>query len=287
MTLDSLDHVAPRVATPLFPPARLAGPPRWVMLALGAVYIIALALLLFAPGGTFLERLRALDGGICAQAPSHSFFPAGQQLPLCARNTGIYLGFAGTLAVIMTSGRLRASQLPPLPILAVLGGAVALLALDGFNSFFLDLRLPHLYQPHNLLRLATGLGTGTAMAALVVPVTNGLLWRTDDPRRSFGSWRELAVMPPVLLLAFLGVASTTGPLGAPLLYPIAIVSTCGLILALSSVNVVFALGVTNRIGRFTTWRQFFPLFTLAVGCAVVELMILFLLKSLALSALAA
>jgi uncharacterized membrane protein len=280
-----IDHVDPPSAAAAAQPApaRAAWPPRWLMLALGCGYLVALAVLLFAPGGTFLERLRALDGGICAQLPGHSFYPAGQQLPLCARNTGIYLGFSSTIGMLFFSGRLRASRLPPWPILAVLGGAVALLGIDGFNSFFLDLGLPHLYQPHNLLRLATGLGTGTAMAAMVVPVTNGLLWREDDPRPSFGSWNELVVMVPILLLVFLGVASTVGVL----LYPIAIISTGGLILALSSVNVVFALGITNRLGRFTSWRQFFPLFTLAVACAVVELMALFMLKSFALSALAA
>src|SRR5579871_5840400 len=79
---------------------------------LGGLYVVALAILLFAPGGTFLDRLRALDGGICAQLPGHSFYPAGQQLPLCARNTGIYLGFASTLIVLYKSGRIRASQLP-------------------------------------------------------------------------------------------------------------------------------------------------------------------------------
>jgi len=279
----SVDQVTPAVAPPPPTPVRPSSPATWIMLALGSAYIVALGVLLFAPGGTFLERLRALDGGICAQLPGHSFYPAGQQLPLCARNTGIYLGFASTMIVFAATGRLRASRLPPLPILAVLGGAVALMGVDGFNSFFLDLGLPHLYQPHNLLRLATGLGTGTAMAALVVPVTNSLLWRADDPQHSFGSWRELAVMPPLLLLAFLGVASQS----APLLYPIAIASSVGLILALTSINVVFALGVSNRVGRFSTWQQIFPLFTLAVACAVLELMALFLLKSLALSALAA
>lgn len=262
-----------------------------VLYLLGAAYVVGLAILLFAPGGTFLDRLRALDGGICSQLPGHSFFPAGQQLPLCARNSGIYLGFACTFFVLIKSGRIRASQLPPVAILLTLGGCVAILGIDGFNSFFLDLGLPHLYQPNNLLRLATGLGTGTAIAALVVPVTNGLLWRTDDPQRSFGSWRDLAVMPPLLFLIFLifvGLLSPIGGfLGVVLLYPIAIVSTLGLILALTSVNVVFALGITNRLGRFSTWRQTFPLFTLALACAVIELMVLFLLKSLALHALAA
>jgi len=279
----SVDQVTPAVPARPATAARRAVPPTWLLAALGAAYVVAVGVLLFAPGGTFIERLRALDGGICAQLPGHSFYPAGQQLPLCARNTGIYLGFSSMLLLLTFSGRLRASQLPPVPVMLALGGAVALMGVDGFNSFFLDLRLPHLYHPDNLLRLTTGLGTGVAMAALVVPVTNGLVWRDDDPQRSFGSFAQLGVALPILLLVFLGVASQWGIL----LYPIAILSTAGLILALSSVNIVFMLGVTNRIGRYAGWRQFFPLFTLAIALAIVELMALFLLKSYVLSVLGA
>lgn len=278
----SVERISPAVPARHARASQPAGPPTWLLAALGAVYLIALGVLLFAPGGTFIERLRALDGGICAQLPGHSFKPANVQLPLCARNTGIYLGFASTLLLLVFSRRLRASQLPPVPVMLMLGAAVAFMGVDGFNSFFLDLRLPHLYEPHNLLRLASGLGTGVAMAALVVPVTNGLVWRDDDPQRSFGSFAQLGVTLPLLLLLFLGVASQWGWL----LYPIAILSSAGLILALSSVNVVFMLGVTNRIGRYTSVRQFFPLFTLAVALAIVELMALFMLKSYALSVLA-
>jgi uncharacterized membrane protein len=218
--------------------------------------------------------------------PGHSFYPAGQQLPLCARNTGIYLGFSSTLALLAATGRMRGARLPPLALLLTFGAAVTLLGIDGFNSFFRDLGLPHLYQPNNLLRLMTGLGTGTAMAAFMIPVANGLIWRTDDEQASFDSFPQLAVMLPILLLLFLGVASTTEAWAGFLLYPIAVVSSAGLILALTSVNVVFMLGVTNRVGKFETWRQFFPLFTVAVGCAIIELMILFMLKTLALNALA-
>jgi uncharacterized membrane protein len=272
----------PRTQTP--PPAiRSGGPPLWLLIALGGAYLVAFGALLFAPGGTFLERLRALDGGICAQASGHSFFLANQQLPLCARNTGIYLGFASATLVLLVSRRLRADSLPSLPIMLLLGGAVAAMGVDGVNSLLLDLRLPHLYEPHNLLRLASGLGTGLAMAAFIIPVANGLVWREERAQPSFGRFGQLAVMAPVLLLAFLAVSSQSGLL----LYPIAILSSFGLALALTLINVVFMLGITNRIGRFETWRQFFPLLTLALALAVIELMALFALKTWALGLLAA
>ena len=277
-----------RAATPTSPtmPAtaptrRVIGPPQWVIVALVAAYVVAFAALLFAPGGTFIERLRALDGGICAQVPSHSFFPAATQLPLCSRNTGIYLGFALTFLTLLGAGRIRASRLPGYGAIAVLTAAVIALAVDGFNSLFLDLHLPHLYQPHNLLRLGTGLGTGTAMAALLIPAANSLIWRVDDKRSSFASLRVLAWMLPVLALGFLAVGSQT----PWLLYPVAILSSAGLVTALSLVNLTFLLGVSNVMGYFRNWRQFFPMFTVVVALAVIELMGMFFVKQAFLSAI--
>jgi uncharacterized membrane protein len=256
-------------------------PSSWLIVALATTYVVALAALVFLPGDTLLNRLRALDGGICAQNPLHSFFPAGQQLPLCSRNTGIYIGFASTFLTLAALGRLRAAQFPARWVLLVLGAAVLFMAEDGFNSLFLDLGLPHLYQPHNLLRLASGLGTGVAMCAVLLPVANTLIWRDEDDRASFGSLRELAVMLPVLILVFLAVGSQT----APLLYPVALLSSAGLVMALTLVNLVFVLGIGNKVGRFATWRQLVPAFALIVALAVVELTLLFHLKLAALSAL--
>lgn len=261
-------------------------PPAWLMIALAVGYLAALALLAFLPGATLIERLRALDGGICAQLPTHSFWPGGQQLPLCSRNTGIYSGFSATFLVLGLTGRLRSSSLPGRWVLVLLGAAVLFMAEDGLNSFILDLGLPHLYQPNNFLRLATGLGTGVAMCAIIVPVANALIWKYDDLRPTFKSLSELAIMVPALLLIFVSVSSTIYPEFGFLLYPIAIFSTFGLVMALTLVNVVFVLGVTNQVGRFSFWRQLFPFLTVSVILAVLELMALFSLKTAVLAALA-
>jgi uncharacterized membrane protein len=261
----------------------VAGPPGWLVAGLLAGYVLALVGLAVLPGATLIERLRALDGGICAQLPGHSFFPGGEQLPLCARNTGIYLGFATTFLYLAASRRLRVSRLPGLPVMLVLGLAVLLMAVDGFNSFFLDLGLPHLYQPMNPLRLITGLGAGTAMAAVIVPAASGLIWRTDEQRSSFDSLGELALILPLLTVDFFVVISV-----APIiLYPVAILSSVGLVLALTLINLIFALGLTRKIGQFDSWRQLFPVFTGVVVLAVAELMALFLLKSSLMHALMA
>lgn len=271
----------PFASTPADLLARAPGePPQWLIIGLAMAYIVALAALAFLPGATLIERLRALDGGICAQTPSHSFFVGGEQLPLCSRNTGIYLGFTSAFLVLLATGRLRSASFPGRWVMLVLGVAVLFMAEDGFNSLFLDLGLPHLYQPHRVLRLFTGLGAGTAMCAVIVPVANTLIWRDEDHRSSFHSLKELALMIPVLLLGFLAVASTAfTPQVDLLLYPIALLSSVGLVMALTLVNVVFFLSFSTRAGHFATWRQFFPFFTGAAVLAVIELMALFALKT--------
>ena len=278
----ALEQAQTGAGVPLKRRPRVWEPPQWALIALAAAYVVALAGLIFLPGATLIDRLRALDGGICAQLPTHSFYPAGEQLPLCARNTGIYMGFALGFLTLLGTGRARAARLPRLPVALALVGLVGLMAIDGFNSLFLDLGAPHLYQPQNLLRLVTGLGAGVAMVAFITPVTNGLLWRWEDTRPSFRSFGQLAVVAPLLLIAFLAVGSQT----AWLLYPIAAISTLGLLLAVSLVNLIFLVSFSPFIGRFERWRQVFPVFTLALALAAIELTTLFKLKLAVLHVLA-
>jgi uncharacterized membrane protein len=259
----------------------LPEPPSWLIAGLAAAYVLALAALAFLPGATLVQRLSILDGGVCNQLVEHSYFPAGQQLPLCARCTGMYMGFAAATLWMWGAGRLRAASFPGRGVVLILGLAVVVMGVDGFNSLFTDLHLPHLYQPQNTLRIATGLGTGVAMAAFIIPVANTLLWRSEDTRSSFATPRQLAALLPILLLMFVGVVSQA----AFLLYPVALLSSAGLVLAFSLVNLVFVLGIGNRVGRFTTWRQLFPVYTVVVILAVIELLALYVLKTTTMHAL--
>jgi uncharacterized membrane protein len=266
---------APIQTTYTVPKKREAGePPRWLLIALGSGFVAVLLALFFWPGATLIERLRALDGGICAQLPTHMFYPGGQMLPLCARNTGIYLGFSiGTIA-LFARGMGRTVQPPRGWVALVLIGFVAFLGVDGVNSLFLDLHLPHLYQPNNLLRLTTGLLTGTTMAAFLLPIANGVLWRNPDRRAAYASLRFLLPLLPVLLLAFALVAVQWGWL----LYPIAILSSAGVVLALTLINLTFVVAFTGLAERFRRYTQAAPIFAVALTLAVIELVLLFHLK---------
>ena len=253
----------------------------WLTILLVLFYLGLLATLVFLPGASLLERLRWLDSGICAQMPSHSFFPGGQQLPLCSRNTGIYLGFSVTLLTLFASGRGRAQKLPGWSIIVILLCGVLAMAIDGFNSLQLDLGLPHLYQPHNLLRLATGLATGLALATLSLPIINYLFWRESNEQRTVTSWRSLLLLLPGLVLAFFAVASQSWLV----LYPIALLSTAGVVTVVSGINLLILIAVSKREQAFERYRELLPFFSLALLLAIGEMLALAQLKLMLLHAL--
>jgi len=253
----------------------------WLIILIGLCYLVWFATLVFLPGASLLDRLRWLDSGICAQLPTHSFYPGGQQLPLCARNTGIYLGFMVTILTLYASGRGRVQRLPPWPIVVVLIGCIFAMVVDGFNSFLLDLGQSHLYQPHNLLRLATGLLTGFAIATLTLPAVNRLFWREYNEERSISSWPALLLLLPGLVLSFLAVASQS----LFILYPVAILSTAGLLTVVSNVNLLITLAIGKKDQTFERYRELMPFFSLALILALGELLVLAQLKFALLQAL--
>jgi uncharacterized membrane protein len=247
-------------------------PRKQFSLGMPLVFVVAsvLALLLFLPGPSVLARLQWLDSGICAQILSHSFYPGGMRLPLCARNTGIYLGFFVTLVTLYATGRGRAQQLPHWSIIALLACGVAALAVDGFNSLLLDLGHAHLYQPDNLLRLITGLATGLALALLFPPLLNRLFWCGYNGQRIIPSWRMFLLLLPALLACFFLVSSQA----AWTLYPLAYMSTAGVLTMLSSLNMIGIVAASKRDETFVSYRELLPLFAIALLLAVGEMLLL-------------
>ena len=163
--------------------------------------LIALVWLAATPPGV-LGKATAVGYAVCHRIAERSFHVHGEQLPLCARCTGIYLGVMIGIAFFAARGRVRANRFPALrwllPLLA-LGGTIAI---DGINSYLslFEFYTP-IYQPHNTLRLFTGLVAGAAMITVVLPVFNATVWRA--PRRSapITGWRDLVALLVALALA--------------------------------------------------------------------------------------
>ena len=193
-----------------------------------------------------LELLHWLGYGVCHQIPERTIHLAGQALPLCARCSGIYLGAAIGFTFMLATGRGKTGIMPPVPVLAVLMGFVGLFAVDGLNSYLTFFPgAPHLYEPQNWLRLATGTLHGLAISFIVLPVFSFTFWKESGTTPAIKGFRELAVL---LAVAAAAVALSSAGLD-PVLYLLAIVSSAGLLTMFTLLNGAIVLIVLRREGQ--------------------------------------
>jgi len=202
-----------------------------------------------------------LGYGLCHQLPERSLFSGGYQLPVCARDTGIYAGFAIALLVIVLLERGRRPSEIPRPWLVVVGALfLTTMGLDGISSY------AGWRSTTNDLRLMTGLLAGYSLTLAVVPMINGQMWRTLSRTRLLEGWRAgvwlLSLVPAFVLLRW--VLPLTG-----LLYPLLV--TIAIVLTFVVVNLVFTSLVPvfeRSASRLRdTWRQI----VIALVFVVVEL----------------
>jgi uncharacterized membrane protein len=223
---------------------------------------------------SFLDILSLFGAGVCGQIPSHSFIIGGRLLPLCARCTGTYLGALLGFLGLAALRRWRASGLPPNEVMASLISFLVLWGIDGLNSFLTLLpNAPHLYEPHNLLRLITGTLQGLALSIIVYPIFNFVLWEKTDPRKVIRNWRELGyLLIPAALLIWI-VQTRAGFL----LCPVAVLSILGVLAMLTLVNTMIVLIVTRRESKAESWRDALVPLLLGLLASFLELSVLGLL----------
>jgi uncharacterized membrane protein len=200
--------------------------------------VAALVVLLFLAAPWSLEhKAHAALHGLCAQRPSHSFVVGPHRLPFDARMTGIYGGFLGAAVYLGCRRRYLAAGLPTWPATAVLAVFVGAMAVDGFNSLFLDLGWWHPYEPDNRLRLATGLMTGVALAGAIFLLFGMALWkrpRLNQPvvPHAWEPFLMLAIQAPFALAVTSGASWLFVPLTLLLLVAaVAVVASLMLVVA--------------------------------------------------------
>lgn len=199
-----------------------------------------------------LGKMDAVGYAVCHRIPERSFIISGQQLPLCARCSGTFLGVLLTLNTLTVAGRSRASRMPPSRVLIVLMSFVGLWAFDGLNSYLtLYPGLPHLYEPQNWLRLTTGMLNGIAIGAVVFAILNFSLWRNPRPEPVLRGLHELAGL---LVLGGLLVGLVLTEIDA-LLYPLALASALGVVVMLTSTNTIIVLIASRRENTAYRWRD--------------------------------
>jgi uncharacterized membrane protein len=192
--------------------------------------------------------LRFFGHGFCHQIPERSFESGGLLFPVCARDTGIYLGFLCALLaafVIYVRSPRKPAELPPVPYLVVLALFVVPMAFDGVTSY-LGLR-----PTTNTIRYVTGFLAGTAAASLVAPLLFAL--------RRDAAPREKVFATPSRALSHLALSFLLGAaflLGFPLLGPVSpFVAVVALLVTLASLDLVL-LTLSTRLAprhRFAHW----------------------------------
>jgi uncharacterized membrane protein len=148
--------------------------------------------------------MRAVGYAICHQLPDRSLAYGGRALPVCARDTGIFLGFVATLIVLSLIYRRRSPRYPEWPKMVCLALFVAPTVLDALTAY------AGLRESSNALRLITGALAGTGIAALLFPFIAGAVAsalsfepEADEPVM-LSSWWSLAallVIPAAVSLA--------------------------------------------------------------------------------------
>ena len=183
--------------------------------------------------------------GLCHQLPERSFFGGGVQVPVCARDTGIYLGFLISLVLISVLHKGSRPREFPAPAgwvaVALMIGAMGV---DGVSSY------AGLRTTTNDLRLITGLLAGYAIAALLAPMLNDVFWRVGSRERVLDpAWRLLAWLAtiPVAFVAIRYAAPLLG-IGYPLLVAATIVAT---LTAVNLVMVCLAPSFERKANRIT------------------------------------
>lgn len=221
----------------------------WGPIFLGSFSALLLALL-FSPGMPLEWKMYAVVHGICAQ--QHNIFVGGLQFPLCARNSGIYLSFMLTFIYLYAIGRGRAGKLPPWPISLLLVAFVGIMAVDGFNSLFLDLGLPNWYPPDNFLRTLTGMGMGITVATALHLVLNNSLRQNVDPHQPvFAHWSEIL---GIIVIDLLALAAIYGNLGITF-WPLAFLAFFGILGVLFLVCLLVTSLLMGYEGKITSLRQ--------------------------------
>ncbi len=236
--------------------------------------LVLLLVVLSAAAGSVIGFLRALHSGVDYHPDStHHLFLGGHQSIICARNTGIYVGALLTWFWAWGSGRGRARRFPPFRVAAVLALLVGVMAADGLNSLVADMGYQPAYRPHNLLRLATGLGAGTAVAAYLLPVVSSVLWQGAPEEPMLPSLRALWALLGLQAVLWLTVALQV----ALFTLPLALLTTLASLILFGAINLLVIVVLRGWDNTFRTVRQVVRPGGAAVALALIEMAALALL----------
>lgn len=165
-----------------------------------------------------MEILERIGYAVCHQLPEKSIFIEGKQLPVCARDTGIYFGSLLSLFFILFSRRRRSNSIPVPYISFTFVFFMLLMGVDAVSSYV------GFRETTNSIRLLTGLLVGISLPLFMYPILIDNLFEKHDEEHILKSWYEL------LLLLFLVISSYLLILyfNVQLYYPVAFATVIGI-----------------------------------------------------------
>lgn len=134
---------------------------------------------------------------VCHQLPERTLGFGGRQLPVCARDTGLFLGLAVCFAILLIAYRTGSVAYPSVVKTALIACFIVPMLLDVF-TVSVGLR-----STGNEIRLVTGCFAGTGIAALVYPLVAKAFFREEKKAKMFRQWWSLillAVIPAGIFL---------------------------------------------------------------------------------------
>ncbi|MDR2105787.1 MAG: DUF2085 domain-containing protein [Coriobacteriales bacterium] len=209
------------------------------------------------------DFLRFFGHGFCHQIPARSLESGGLVFSVCARDTGIYLGFFFALIaafLVYAKGRSKPAELPPVPYIVVLVLFIVPMAFDGLSSY-LGLR-----PTTNTIRYVTGFLTGAAAGSIITPLLFGLR-RDANPQQKVFS-RPLEVAFHLALTFALGAAFFFGYPYLGALSPF--IGVAAFLTIVVCVNLIL-LSLNKRFTPRHTARHWLLILALALVCALVEI----------------
>ena len=117
----------------------------------------------------------------------------GLQMPMCARDTGTYLGFLVVIGLFLFRKRFDRAMLPDKAVLTASFVGVGFYMFDALSSY-LGFR-----STSNDLRLLAGLAFGSGTAFLLLSVAGIVLFKASEKSRTF-TYRDLMIIYPLLAL---------------------------------------------------------------------------------------
>jgi uncharacterized membrane protein len=140
---------------------------------------------------------KVIGSAVCHQMAERSFILQGQQLPVCARCTGIYSGMFFSMVFFVIFRRLHGNR--PYSTKGMLLGALAFIpiSIDGFFSYL------GFWESTQLLRVVTGALAGASLSGFFLLGANFMVG-AENKKPIFQSFGEqLLVMGMTLLFGIM------------------------------------------------------------------------------------